>query len=134
MRALAKFFASQQTEKFEEKKNKNIIILNNDPMYYFEIVLKLKKKFFVVKQITSFENLLLELENGKTSYDKYDKIVIDLDFINEHNLKDFLKMKKNNLFIATSDIDKVDEDLKNSIQVIIEKTKKEKFVETLCEC
>lgn len=117
-----------KTEKFEEKKNKNIIILNNDPMYYFEIVLKLKKKFFVVKQITSFENLLLELENGKTSYDK---IVIDLDFINEHNLKDFLKMKKNNLFIATSDIDKVDEDLKNSIQVIIEKTKKEKFVETL---
>lgn len=120
-----------KTEKFEEKKNKNIIILNNDPMYYFEIVLKLKKKFFVVKQITSFENLLLELENGKTSYDK---IVIDLDFINEHNLKDFLKMKKNNLFIATSDIDKVDEDLKNSIQVIIEKTKKEKFVETLWEC
>ena len=117
-----------KTEKFEEKKNKNIIILNNDPMYYFEIVLKLKKKFFVVKQITSFENLLLELENEKMSYDK---IVIDLDFINEHNLKEFLKMKKNNLFIATSDIDKVDEDLKNSIQVIIEKTKKEKFVETL---
>ena len=117
-----------KTEKFEEKKNKNIIILNNDPMYYFEIVLKLKKKFFVVKQISSFENLLLELENGKMSYDK---IVIDLDFINEHNLKEFLKMKKNNLFIATSDIDKVDEDLKNSIQVIIEKTKKEKFVETL---
>lgn len=117
-----------KTEKFEEKKNKNIIILNNDPMYYFEIVLKLKKKFFLVKQITSFENLLLELENEKTSYDK---IVIDLDFINEPNLKEFLKMKNNNLFIVTSDIDKVDEDLKNSIQVIIEKTKKEKFVETL---
>jgi signal transduction histidine kinase len=117
-----------KTEKFEEKKNKNIIILNNDPMYYFEIVLKLKKKFFVVKQITSFENLLLELENEKMSYDK---IVIDLDFINEHNLKEFLKMKKNNLFIATSDIDKLDEDLKNSNQVIIEKTKKEKFLETL---
>lgn len=117
-----------KTEKFEEKKNKNIIILNNDPMYYFEIVLKLKKKFFVVKQISSFENLLLELENGKTSYDK---IIIDLDFINEPNLKELLKMKKNNLFIARSDIDKVDENLKNSNQVIIEKTKKEKFLETL---
>lgn len=117
-----------KTEKFEEKKNKNIIILNNDPMYYFEIVLKLKKKFFVVKQISSFENLLLELENGKTSYDK---IIIDLDLIKVPNLKEFLKMKKNNLFIATSDIDKLDEDLKNSNQVIIEKIKKEKFLETL---
>ena len=97
-------------------------------MYYFEIVLKLKKKFFLVKQITSFENLLLELENEKTSYDK---IVIDLDFINEPNLKEFLKMKKNNLFIVTSDIHKLDEELKNIIQGIIEKTNKEKFLETL---
>mgnify|MGYP007095262862 CR=1 FL=1 len=38
------------------------------------------------------------------------------------------KMKKNNLFIVTSDIHKLDEELKNIIQGIIEKTNKEKFL------
>lgn len=118
----------KKIDNFEKKEHKDIIILNNDPMYYFEIVLKLKKKSFIVKQISSFDSLMQELENGKKSYDK---IIIDLDFINQTNLKEFLKMKKNNLLILTSHIEKLDEDLKNSIEIIIEKSQKEKLIENL---
>jgi signal transduction histidine kinase len=115
-------------DNFEKKEHKNIIILNNDPMYYFEIVLKLKKKSFIVKQISSFDNLVQELENKKKSYHK---IIIDLDFINQSNLKDLLKIKRDNLIIITSHIEKLDEDLKNSIEIIIEKSQKDKFMENL---
>lgn len=122
-------FIPKKIDKFEKKEHKNIIILNNDPMYYFEIVLKLKKKSFIVKQMSSLENLLQELENGKKSYDK---IIIDLDFINQRNLKEFLKKKKINLLLATSHMENLDEDLKNSIEVILEKSQKDKFLETIC--
>jgi signal transduction histidine kinase len=125
----AKEMISKKVDNFEEKQNKNIIIVNNDPMYYFEIVLKLKKKSIIIKQISSLDNLLEELKNEKISYDK---IVIDLDYITQYELKEFLKNKKINLFIATSHIEKIDEDLKNSIKVILEKSQKDKFLESLC--
>lgn len=118
----------EKVDKPQEKENKNIIILNNDPLYYFEIVLKLKRKSFFVKQVSSYENLLQELESEEKFYDK---IIIDLDFIAQATLREFLKQGRTNFFVATSYLEKLPEDLKNSIEVIIEKSQKDKFLETL---
>ncbi|WP_368029168.1 ATP-binding protein [Arcobacter sp. s6] len=111
-----------------KKDNKSILFMNKDPLYYLDIVLKLKKKSFIVKQVNSLDNLLLELENKK---EFYKKIVLDLDFIEQSDLNEFLKNNNIDLFFATSEFDKIDENLKNSNKIILDKSQKEKFLESL---
>lgn len=111
-----------------KKDNKSILFMNKDPLYYLDIVLKLKKKSFIVKQVNSLDNLLLELENKK---EFYKKIVLDLDFIEQSDLNEFLKNNNIDILFATSELDKIDENLKNSNTIILDKSQKEKFVESL---
>jgi signal transduction histidine kinase len=111
-----------------KKDNKSILFMNKDPLYYLDIVLKLKKKSFIVKQVNSLDNLLLELENKK---EFYKKIVLDLDFIEQSDLNEFLKNNNIDILFATSELDKIDENLKNSNKIILDKSQKEKFVESL---
>lgn len=111
-----------------KKDNKSILFMNKDPLYYLDIVPKLKKKSFIVKQVNSLDNLLLELENKK---EFYKKIVLDLDFIEQSDLNEFLKNNNIDLFFATSEFDKIDENLKNSNKIILDKSQKEKFLESL---
>ena len=65
-------------------------------MYYLDVVLKLKKKSFSVKQVNSLDNLLLKLENKN---EIYDKIVVDLDFITQSELNEFLGNNKIDLLM-----------------------------------
>ena len=118
----------EEIDTFTKEDTKSILLVNNDPLYYLDIVLKLKKKSFFVKQIKSLDNLLLELENEN---EIYDKIVVDLDFIKQSKLNEFLENNKINLLLATSSPKEIDENLRNTFEMILYKSEKDKFIEKL---
>lgn len=108
--------------------NKSILLVNNDPLYYLDVVLKLKKKSFFVKQVNSLDNLLLKLENKN---EIYDKIVVDLDFITQSELNEFLGNYKIDLLIVTNNPEEIDENLRNTVEMIFDKSQKDEFLEKL---
>jgi signal transduction histidine kinase len=108
--------------------NKSILLVNNDPLYYLDVVLKLKKKSFSVKQVNSLDNLLLKLENKN---EIYDKIVVDLDFITQSELNEFLGNNKIDLLIVTNNPEEIDENLRNTVEMIFDKSQKDEFLEKL---
>ena len=97
-------------------------------MYYLDVVLKLKKKSFSVKQVNSLDNLLLKLENKN---EIYDKIVVDLDFITQSELNEFLGNNKIDLLIVTNNPEEIDENLRNTVEMIFDKSQKDEFLEKL---
>ena len=97
-------------------------------MYYLDVVLKLKKKSFFVKQVNSLDNLLLKLENKN---EIYDKIVVDLDFITQSELNEFLGNNKIDLLIVTNNPEEIDENLRNTVEMIFDKSQKDEFLEKL---
>ena len=97
-------------------------------MYYLDVVLKLKKKSFFVKQVNSLDNLLLKLENKN---EIYDKIVVDLDFITQSELNEFLGNYKIDLLIVTNNPEEIDENLRNTVEMIFDKSQKDEFLEKL---
>ena len=125
-------FNFQNSKQAQKKENQNIIILNNDSLYYFDIVLKLRKKDITVKQISSFESLIQELQGKNQSYDK---IVIDMDFssdfTNEEIFREFLENNKTRLVLVSHQVEKMNEHIKNNIKNIIEKSQKNKLNEIL---
>ncbi len=125
-------FNFQNSKQAQKKENQNIIILNNDSLYYFDIVLKLRKKDITVKQISSFESLIQEIQ-GKNQ--NYDKIVIDMDFssdfTNEEIFREFLENNKTKLVLVSHQVEKMNEHIKNNIKNIIEKSQKNKLNEIL---
>ena len=120
---------TKKVQEFEKKEIKNIIILNNDPLYYLDIVLKLKRNFFNVRQVISFDNLLEELRNESKFYNK---IIIDLDYINQDDLRVFLDKNKISLSIVSANPLKIQDDIKNKVKMTIDKSQKEKLIESLC--
>lgn len=110
----------------KKKNNKNIIILNNDSLYYFDVVLKLRKKSYTVKQVSSFENLIKELKNEKQNYYK---IIIDIELIDLNKLKELIQNNKFNLILVFEYKEKLNEYIKNNVEIIIEKSQKNKLLE-----
>ena len=125
-------FNFQNSKQAQKKENQNIIILNNDSLYYFDIVLKLRKKDITVKQISSFESLIQEIQ-GKNQ--NYDKIVIDMDFssdfTNEEIFREFLENNKTKLVLVSHQVEKMNEHIKSNVKNIIEKSRKNKLNEIL---
>ncbi len=98
-----------------ETNEQKVLIINDNPSYYFEIIVKLKKRYKTVKQLSSFNNLLENLE------DNYSKIFIDISCINQEELIEILKVKKFNLYIICDNKNQVDEYLKSNCLMIFEK-------------
>ena len=92
-----------------------ILIVNNNPSYYFEIIVKLKKKYQIVKQLSSFANLLENLKEN------YSKIFIDMNCVSEEELIKILKVEKFNLYIICDNKELLDEYLKSNCVMIFEK-------------
>ena len=119
----------KESQEKKKKENKTIIILNKDPLYYFDVVLTLKKNFYNVKQVVSFENLLEELKNETIIYDK---IIVDLDSLNQNDLRVFLENNKFILSIACNNPKEIKDDINNKVKMILDKSQKNKLLESLC--
>lgn len=94
---------------------KKVLIVNNEPVYYFEIIVKLQKKYKFVKQISSIEKLLENLEND------YFRVFIDINCINQLQLIEIIKIKPFNLCLICDDKNHIDEYLKSNSIMIFEK-------------
>ena len=92
-----------------------ILLINNDPAYYFGIVMELKKNYSVVKQLSSLDKLIENIEEG------FNKIFIDIDFINQENLIEILIKKPFNLYIICDNKNNINEYLKSKANMIFEK-------------
>lgn len=119
----------KKVEESRKKDLKNIIILNKDPLYYFDIVLKLKKNSYNVKQIRSFENLLEILKNETIIYDK---IIVDLDSVNQNDLLVFLESNKIILTLISNNPKEIQDDINKKVKIILDKSKKNIVLESLC--
>ena len=118
----------KKNKKIEQKENQNIIILNNDSLYYFDIVLKLRKKHFTVKQVSSYKSLLEELENENQ---KYDKISVDFECSDEDKISELLENKKISLILVTNQVEKLNHNIKNNIKTIVDKSQKNELLKHL---
>jgi signal transduction histidine kinase len=105
----------ENTEILNIEKNKKILIINNDPAYYFGIVIELKKIYQVVKQLSSLEKLIENLEED------YTKIFIDIDCIKQEELEEILRIKQFNLYLICEDKNQINEYLKLNSVTILEK-------------
>ena len=71
---------------------------------------------------------MLKLENKN---EIYDKIVVDLDFITQSELNEFLGNYKIDLLIVTNNPEEIDENLRNTVEMIFDKSQKDEFLEKL---
>lgn len=92
-----------------------VLIVNNSPSYYFEIIIKLKKKYQTVKQLSSLGNLIESLKEN------YSKIFVDINCVNQEELIKILKVEKFNLYIICDNKEQLDEYLKSNCVMIFEK-------------
>ena len=77
--------------------------------------MELKKNYSVVKQLSSLDKLIENIEEG------FNKIFIDIDFINQENLIEILIKKPFNLYIICDNKNNINEYLKSKANMIFEK-------------
>ena len=80
-----------------------------------KIVIELKKIYQVVKQLSSLEKLIENLEED------YTKIFIDINCIKQEELEEILKIKQFNLYLICEDKNQINEYLKLNSVMILEK-------------
>lgn len=85
-------------------------------------------RFLLNFYVRKLSNLLLKLENKN---EIYDKIVVDLDFITQSELNEFLGNNKIDLLIVTNNPEEIDENLRNTVEMIFDKSQKDEFLEKL---
>jgi len=93
-------------------KKEKILLLNNDPLSFIDFVIKIKN-IYDVKQIDSLIELIKEIKKEE----KYFLIIIDIDKINQVDLKKLINFISDKLILITSKDQDIDEEIINkSIQ------------------
>ena len=62
---------------------------------------------------------------------KYDKIIVDFEFSDEDKLRELLENKKISLILVTNQVEKLNQNIKNNIKTIVDKSQKNELLKHL---